>query len=496
MPTPQFHYELLLPLQQQLQDKPSQPQYLILYRAFQQSILQGQLPAGTKLPSSRQLSQNLAISRNTVKTVYEMLQAEGYIEARHGSGSYISSHLPERTPPVAPTSTTSKSHVKTVTLSRVGQRLQQQQHYTPAKGSDLLAVAQPDMRLFPWQKWQRSFSKANARLKHNQERSAMGCYELREQIANYLKITRGVKCDAEQVMICSGSQQGMFLSLQMLVNPNDPVLVEEPGYSGIDGALAAMGAQKIAVAADHDGFKLEQGLLQSPNAQIAILTPSRNFPMGYTLSLERRLELIEWAGKTAGWLIEDDYDSELRFDDVPLTALQGLGGEHCVIYTGTFSRILHHSLRLGYLVIPPTLVDSFAKARRFIDGGMSLLPQLALAEFMASGNFAGHVRRMRKIYQQRQQTLHQLIEQQLNDKLRPLNKNGSMHSVYALPANIDDQVFCQQANRSGLGIRPLSRYYTSAASLQGLAMGFAGYDEDELTIGVTQLRQLLYMYSE
>ncbi|MGB1256770.1 MAG: PLP-dependent aminotransferase family protein [Thiolinea sp.] len=477
-----FPSELFLPF---LKTDSTQPRYTALFRAFQQAILQGDLIAGAKLPASRPLSKTLGVSRNTIKTAYEMLQAEGYIETRHGAGSFVSSQLPEQQPSPPLTQQTPENTEKQLQLSDFAQRLnnvhqQQATSNDDGKGSLLLATGQPCMDSYPWGKWQRAVLHANRQLRHHNTYSPLGNHTLRTQIARYLQVVRGVQCTPDQVLICSGSQQAMYLALRVLVNPGEPVLVEDPGYSGIDGALTSVGAQKIAVMADEQGFRLTDGLNAAPNSRVALLTPSRNFPMGYTLSLERRLALINWAQQHNGWIIEDDYDSEFPFAGSPLTALQGLGGEDCVIYAGTFSRILHHSLRIGYLVLPPALVSIATQARRFMDGGLSVLPQLALAEFMASGDFASHVRRMRKLYQQRREILKTLIHKQLGDTLTPVSSDGSMHSVFLLPAGMSDRAVCRHANQAGLGIRPLSAYYSGDCPQDGLVIGFSGHTEAEM----------------
>lgn len=488
MKTSDFPSELFIPF---LNDEASRPRYMALFRAFQQAILQGDLVASAKLPASRTLAKNLGVSRNTVKTAYEMLLAEGYIETRHGSGSYVSSHLPEQKPASLNPADNHQPTSADLKLSDLSLRLKQLHDMHPTSSKHLLSIAQADMTHYPWKQWQQSVLAASRKLKHESSHSSAGNHELRTQIAHYLQVVRGVKCTASQVIICSGSQQAMYLTFQVLVNAGEPVLIENPGYQGIDGALISAGAQKIAVTADQDGFRLQDGLAIAPETRVALLTPSHNYPMGYTLSLERRLELIAWAKQTGSWLIEDDYDSEFRFDGSPLTALQGLGGESCVIYAGTFSRILHHSLRLGYLVLPEVLVEPFTQAKRYLDGGLSQLPQAALAEFMASGHFAGHVRRMRKLYQQRRTFLQQLIAQHLPDRLTPLGSGGSMHSVYLLKEGYDDQLICDTAYQQGLGIRPLSQYYTGEVKQTGLVIGFAGYNQQELERGISLLSGII-----
>lgn len=480
--------ELFLPF---LQADTQTPRYQQLFRAFQQAILNGTLPTGTRLPASRPLAQALKLSRNTVKTAFEMLLAEGYIETRHGAGSYVSGRLPDArcTQPSALQQNNRNSAEPP--LSRLAQRLQQMPDRNPPSNGQLLQTARPCLQSFPWSQWQRHVTAAARQMKHHVSSAPAGNRLLREQVADYLQVVRGLSCTPEQIIICAGSQQAVYMALRLLLNEGDPILVEDPGYQGIEGALIATGARKIAVPADSDGFQLDAGLAQCPEARVAMVTPSRNYPMGYTLSLARRLELIRWATDCSGWILEDDYDSEFRFDGPPLTALQGLGGEHRVIYTGTFSRILHPSIRLGYLVLPPTLVELFNNARRYLDGGLPQLPQQALATFMASGQFASHVRRMRKLYQQRRDHLHQRIMQQHGHLLSRVEADGGMHSVYLLPEGLDDQQIADQAGGLNLGIRALSRFYSQPSPPQGLVIGFAGYDEQQIDQGLTQLASLL-----
>lgn len=493
MPDTAFPSELFLPF---LKAEQSLPQYMVLFRAFQQAILQGDLITGAKLPASRPLAIALNISRNTVKTAYEMLQAEGYIETRHGAGSYVAQHFSHQNSPQKRKQTSANTATPTPILSDLAQRLQAlKSSQTPSHGK-LFSLALPCLKSFPWQQWQRHVNNAGRKMRHASGDSGVGNAMLRAQVADYLQVSRGVKCDAAQVMICSGSQQALYLALQVLVNPNEPVMVESPGYRGIDGALQSVGARKITVPADQEGFCLEQGLAQAKQSRVALLTPSRNYPMGYTLSLERRLQLIQWASAasdTNRWIIEDDYDSEFRFDGPPLTSLHGLGGEQQVIYIGTFSRILHPSIRLGYMVMPAALVEPFTLAKQYIDGGLSQLPQLALGEFMASGEFSSHVRRMRKLYQQRRDCLSELMEQSFGTRLKRVNSDGGMHSVFLLPEGYSDTNICQQAAAQGLAIKSLSGFYSEIDQpvTQGLVIGFAGFTPEEMARGVETLKAII-----
>lgn len=488
---PALSTTLFLPF---LQASHTGPQYQRLFRAFQQAILNGALPPGTRLPATRPLCSTLNLSRNTVKTAYEMLIAEGYLETRHGAGTFVSSQLPEpdltRPTPVAINSTGNTAPQ----LSKAAQRLLQRENPNPPSSGRLLQPARPCVQSFPWQQWQRQVTAATRQVKHATPTSPLGCDELREQIASYLQVVRGVHCSAEQILISAGSQQAMYLALTLLLDEGDPVLTEDPGYQGIDGAITAVGARKIAVPIDDQGFRLEEGLALAPEARVAMLTPSRNHPLGHTLSLERRLALLNWAQQSGSWLIEDDYDSDFRFDGPPLTSLQGLGGEDCVIYTGTFSRILHPSIRLGYLVLPPQLVKPFSTARRYMDGGLPLLPQMALAGFMASGQFSSHVRRMRKLYQQRRDQLHAQVLARFGNKLQRLEADGGMHAVYLLPADYSDSQICDLAQQQDLGIRALSRYYANGNGQQGLVVGFSGDTEAQMQQGLDRLWQVFKDY--
>ena len=489
MPNSNFPSELFLPF---LNDDQGLAQYIALFRAFQQVIVQGKLIPGAKLPATRPLGISLGVSRNTVKSAYEMLLAEGYIETQHGSGSFVSKRLPDQTTnkgTQSPQQCTASTQIK---LSKMAERLSQSSNTAGySLESNLLSHGRGCLKSFPWTQWQRHVTYASRQMKYSRGDSVMGNALLRSQIANYLQVARGVHCDDQQIMVCSGSQQAMYLSFQLLLNPGDPVLVEDPGYQGIDGAIEAIGGIKIPVETDQHGFQLEKGLEKAPNARVATLTPTRNYPMGFTLSLERRLAIIDWAKQNGGWIIEDDYDSEFRFDGPPITSLQGLGGETCVIYAGTFSRILHPSIRLGYLVIPEALVEPFYQIKRFIDGGLSQLPQLALAEFMAAGDFTSHIRRMRKLYQYRREILRQEMEKTFPNILKRVESDGGMHSVFLLGEGHSDIEICNRANAKGIGILPLSAYYSGEKKPQGLVIGFAAHDEAAIKHGVTTIARCI-----
>lgn len=465
--------------------------YRALFQYLQQAIISGQLAANSRLPATRELAQQLKLSRNTVKQVYEMLQAEGYIETRPGDGSYVSAQL---APHSATTSSRSPSNTQTtIRLSDKSQRLTQMRSLYHRQEAQILLPAMPALDQFPWRQWQRSVSHAGRQMGHTSSHSLMGDMALREEITAYLASSRGIRCQPDQVMICSGSQQGLQLAFSMLLNPGDKVMVEDPGFPGIDGAISNADGVKVSVPIDQQGFRTDL-LAHTPDARLAFITPSRNYPMGYTLSLERRLQLLHWARQHDACIIEDDYDSEFRFDGPPLSALQGLDGEQHVIYSGTFSRILHPAIRLAYLVIPGALTESFAQMRAIQDGGLSILPQAALADFMARGHFASHLRRMRKLYQQRRDYLLHRVSEQFPDILVWEPSDGGMHCVFRLDNQFEDQTIARVANQQGLGIRPLSYYYDQQTPMNGLVIGFAGYSEQIIDDGLTRLARIFRSY--
>lgn len=482
-----LHSELFTPFLQQ--GDIQRPRYRALFNYLQQQIIAGKLAPDSRLPSTRELADILKLSRNTVKQVYEMLQAEGYIESRHGDGSYISHQLQLKSDHQH--ASTLSSDTTAIELSRKSQQLSQIRSLHRHTNEQLLLPAQPALDQFPWTQWQRSVSHAGRQMKFSAGRSFMGEPELRQEIAGYLSASRGIRCTMEQIMICSGSQQGMQLAFSMLLNPGDKVLVEDPGFPGIDGAISTAEGIKVSVPIDQQGFRTDIALTGKQDAKLAFITPSRNYPMGYTLSLERRLQLLHWAQQHGRCIIEDDYDSEFRFDGPPLTALQGLDGESSVIYSGTFSRILHPNIRLAYLVLPTDLVQPFDRMRGFLDGGLSALPQLALADFMARGLFASHLRRMRKLYKARRSYLLQKTEQKFGQQLIWEPSDGGMHAVFILPEGSDDQSIAKQAEKQGLGVRALSYYYDQQRPVSGLILGFAGYNESQIDRGLDILKPIV-----
>jgi GntR family transcriptional regulator/MocR family aminotransferase len=477
--------ELFIP---QINKDNSVAQYIQLFRILEDYIIEGKLPAGAKLPASRPLSQTLNVSRNTVKAAYELLSAEGYIESRRGAGSFVVDLMNTRL--VAQTNNVNQvEDVHETEYSDLLKRLCAQQKPNHYFHDGILAPASPAILEFPWLQWQRAINNAAKDLKFETTSSALGHSELRNQISAYLQLSRGVKCTKENILIFSGSQQAIYFALQLLVNNQESVMVESPSYYGIDGAINAIGAKKIAVDIDNNGFKLPFG--SNLDARVAVVTPSRNYPLGYTMSFDRRVTLLDWVNRNNSWVIEDDYDSDFSFDGAPLTCLQGLSRAKRVIYSGTFSRILHHSIRIGYLVVPDELIEPFSLAKKLMHGAMATLPQLALAKFMSTGKFSNHVKRMRKLYGIRRTILKSLIDQHLAEHLTLVQSDGGMHCVYLLGNSLSDVSICQKALKENITIQPLSTYYCGEVKKSGLVIGFAGFDEKQQKEAILILKTII-----
>ncbi|MFZ0545227.1 MAG: PLP-dependent aminotransferase family protein [Candidatus Promineifilaceae bacterium] len=322
-------------------------------------------------------------------------------------------------------------------------------------------------------------------------RLVAGYRPLREAIATYLQVARAVRCQPEQVIVVSGSQQALYLVAHLLVDPGDTVWVEEPGYVGAKGAFKAAGAELVPVPVGQDGLDVAAGMANAPDAACVYVTPSHQFPLGKTMSVSTRLKLLNWAAESGAWIIEDDYDSEYRYSGQPIPALQGLDQRERVIYIGTFSKVLFPGLRLGYLVVPRELVEPFVTARRLMDVQSPIVSQAALADFIEQGHFARHLRRMRTLYGERLKLLVEAAEQHLNGLLRVETAEAGMHTVGWLPEGADDEAAFAAAIRHEVEVTPLSQYYLGKCPRPGLVMGFAATSEEAVLPGILRLKLAL-----
>src|ERR1700719_4450775 len=318
----------------------------------------------------------------------------------------------------------------------------------------------------------------------------MGSEALRETIANYLRTARSLRCEAEQVMVVSGSQQALEISARVVLDPGSRVWVEEPGYRLARDVFALNGCHPVPVPVDTEGRDVAAGIKQCPKARAAFVTPSHQFPLGVTMSASRRLQLVDWAQSSGSWIIEDDYDSEYRYESQPIASLQGLDPNSRVIYIGTFSKVLFPSLRLGYIVVPPDLVDRFLVTRGVMDLGPPTFHQEVLADFIEEGHFERHIRRMRTLYGDLRRLLVDNLREHLEKTLSPIGDEAGMHLTAMLDTMHRDEEVAARAVRQKLSLWPLSRLYLNRPR-QGFVLGFGGATASEILLAVRKLRTLL-----
>jgi GntR family transcriptional regulator/MocR family aminotransferase len=470
------------------------PLYRQLHGALRDAILAGRLSPGDRLPSSRALSKRLGCSRNTITEAYDLLIAEGYLEGRVGAGSYVSRAFAEGW--VRDRTGLPHGHwdVDPPHLSRVGQILLEMgsdsRHDMDSPRQDPVG---PDPATFPFEAWARALARAWRRPDPDQvfRGDPMGHRPLREAVADYLRKVRALDCGADQVMVTSGAQHALDLIARLLLNPGDKVWIEDPSYRGARAALAAAGAEAVPVPVDGDGFDPARAADIEPDARAALVTPSHQFPLGVTMSLARRMKLLEWAAAGDHWIVEDDYDSEFRYTGRPIPALQGLDRARRVIYVGTFSKAMFPGLRLGYLVLPPALVEPFRAARMLLDGHTAMTAQLALAQFIADGHFPAHLRRMRAIYGRRRDIMLDRLHSHLAPFLAGPPGEAGMHLLAHLRDGLDDAAISRRAAEVGVNCQALSAFHAGAVRRQGLVLGFGAMGEDEIPGLIERLASVL-----
>ncbi|HEY4388523.1 MAG TPA: PLP-dependent aminotransferase family protein, partial [Ktedonobacteraceae bacterium] len=441
-----------------------QPLYRQVYERLRHSILSGQLKAGQRLPSTRTLASELAVSRNTTSWAYEQLFAEGYLHSTVGRGTIVAPQISEGLLSVAPvTARQSPSQEDTLTLSQLGSTIAQSQTIPIARAGKPKPFRSGISALdaFPYHHWEQLLIKRakNSMALITDYQQAVGYQPLREAIALHIGVTRGVRCQAEQIIVVTGSQQALDLAARLFLNPGDLAWVEEPGYFGTRNALQNAGAILAPIPVREEGMDVQVGRERYPHARLAAVTPSHQFPLGMTMSLKQRFALLEWAHQANAWILEDDYDSEYRYSGRPLEALQGLDRGQRVICIGTFSKVLFPSLRLGYLVVPPTLIDHFTALYRSVSVHAPILEQAVLTDFMQEGHFARHIRHMRSLYRARRDALVQAMQSEIGDKVQFQVPETGMHMVIWLPWDMNDVAITQQATSQGLEVYPLSQLF-------------------------------------
>ena len=477
---------LLLPLDPQRVE----PLYRQLYEALRVAVLSGRIAPGATLPSTRALAAELRVSRNTVLLAFDQLAAEGYLEGAARSGTRVARGFTAGSRP-SPAPGAAAGGL----LSVRGRAIAGSPMPALSRGGSAprpFRAGVPALDAFPRALWARLTARRWRQGPALDYGDPSGFLPLREAVAEYVRAARGARCGADQVLVVSGSQQGVDLASRVLLDPGDEVWMEDPGYHGARIALLAAGATVVPVPVDDEGLAVEAGRRLAPRARVAYVSPSHQFPLGVTMSAARRLELLRWAAQAGAWVLEDDYDSEFRYDARPLASLQGMDEDGRVIYVGTFSKTLFPALRLGYLVVPEGLIDAFRAVRAAADRHSPTMDQAVLADFLAGGHFARHVRRMRRLYQERHDVLVAAIRDRLEGRLHARPSPAGMHLVGWLPPGADDLAASAAAASVGLEAAPLSWYSAGAPpSRGGLLLGWAGYAPAEIVEGVGRLAGVL-----
>ncbi len=474
------------------------PLHRQIYTCLKTAILGGQLDAYLRLPSSRDMASWLGISRNTVLEALRQLSAEGYLETRMGSGTFVTPDVPadllwERSRSASRTFVASDER----TLSMRGESFRNTRFTARRKTNAdyVFTIGMPALDYFPFDIWSRLLTKhyrsASHALLDYDVASPIGYAPLREAIAEYARTTRSVRCTADQVIITNGSQQAIFLASQLLLDPGDAAWMEDPGHPGTHWILHTAGACVTPVPVDEQGLRVDLGIVRAPNARLACVTPSLQFPIGGSMSLKRRGELLLWAQNNNAWIIEDDYNHEFRYNGYPLSSLQGLDASSRVLYTGTFSKSMFPSLRIGYLIVPPDLIEPFAAARAIVDIQSPMIPQAALNDFIREGHFGRHIRRARALYTERRSHLLNEIERILGDAVEVGNSDSGMHLVLWLPDSASDRQISADAEGAGIEVLALSNLYFGEATRRGLVLGYAGARSEDITRGLVVLREIL-----
>ncbi|WP_234208243.1 MocR-like pyridoxine biosynthesis transcription factor PdxR [Rhodovulum sulfidophilum] len=470
------------------------PLHARIQRAIRQLILDGALGPGKPLPASRALAKSLGVSRDTVESAYAQLHAEGFIERRVGSGSFVA-EMTEFAPGHRRSRRDALLRNQAPNLSKRGNAMFRGGGVREMLMPRPFAHGVPDTRGFPLQLWERLERQVlketgTLALLHG---DPQGAEPLRRAIADYVNLERGARATADRVLVLTSSQQAMTLCANVLLDPGERIFIEDPAYYGARKAFDAAGLECVPVRVDRQGILVEP-ILATPNrAKAVFLTPSHQFPTGATLALDRRLALIEWAAGHQAWIIEDDYDSEFHYAGKPTACVQGLDPNDRTIYTGTFTKSLFPGLRIGYVVLPPQLVQPMTVARTLLDGHTASMAQLTLARFMEGGHFGAHIRTMRGIYAQRLAVLSDLVRRHLSDFVDPRVPIGGLQMPCVLTCEISERAAIEAARRVGVELTGLSALHAAGDGKAGFLMGFAAYTPAELEGAVRKLAAALQM---
>jgi len=466
-----------------------------LYAGLRELMLTGTMSPGERLPSTRTLARDLGLSRTTVIDAFERLVAEGLVESRVGSGSFVSAALnaerpsptayrgrldPERGAPVL-------SHSMTRALGGFGTRQRLPHLARP------FVTGLPAFDAFPMAQWAKLSAKhwREARSEVMGYGEASGYLPLRRAIAAHLRLNRGIACETEQIFIVGGAQQAFHLIGSLLLDPGDAVWFENPGAIGARNSLIACGARLVPVPIDEEGLVVEEALRRSPDFRLAFVTPSHQQPLGHIMSLERRFALLRAAAEAGAWIVEDDYDGEFFFGRRPLPTLESVDRTGLVIYVGTFSKSLFPALRLGFMLVPPALVETFEAVATAFGNGVPSSLQAIVAGFIDEGHFATHIRRMRRIYAERHGELLQAAGSELGGLLQVVPTDSGLHTVAHLPPGLTEEAVAAAAEAQGIQVSPIRRFCIDPVAVRGLVLGFGGVRPTEIRRGVSTLAAVL-----
>jgi GntR family transcriptional regulator/MocR family aminotransferase len=465
----------------------ARPLYYQVYEGYRDAILGGRLHLGQRLPSTRAVATQLGISRFTVVRAFEELLQEGYLQGRSGSGTFVTDSIPDQ---LATPFRLQQSHTTRARPANGSSRAEITTPTYPGLGPFIVGV--PALDRFPTEIWGRLIRR-HARVPSHYLvwGDPAGYLPLREAIANYVSAARAVECDAGQVLLVSGSQQGLRVAAAAVTSIDSIACIEDPSYWAAQNALLMSTRDVIPVAVDREGIDVSKLNQLGATAKVVYVTPAHQYPLGMAMSAPRRMELLEWADRNDAWILEDDYDSEFRYASRPLGALQGMSTPDRVIYLGTFSKVLFPTLRLGYIVVPAHLVKSCVRIRESFDLFSPTFFQFVLTDFLTEGHFARHIRRMREVYLSRRNALIEAIETHAADLLTIGNTDAGLHLVAFLPDDVDDEAVVRHAARRGIFPLALSRCYARQTARRGLILGFGGADEAHLTSAVQALSDIL-----
>jgi GntR family transcriptional regulator/MocR family aminotransferase len=473
------------------------PIFQQIYLMLRGAIVSNALSPGSRLPSTRRLAQRLAVSRTSVLSAYEQLLAEGYVVGREGSGTFVADDVPEAivtAPPVTDTHAGGPARG----LSDAGTRYGQFALGLTVPPNCAFATGCCSMDGATVEAWRRIGARQMRSLDplNLSYADPAGEPALRREVAGYLRAARAVQCDPDQIIILSGAQQAIDLSIRTLLDPGDQVWVEDPGYLATREAIVAAGGRPVPVPVDDSGLVVGAGIAAAPAARAVFITPSHQYPTGSIMSMSRRLDLLAWAAQTGAWVIEDDYDSEFRYVGRPLASLQGLDRGGSVIYVGTLSKVLFPGIRLGFAVLPPRLVDVFKGARYLSDRHPPILQQAMAAEFMREGYLTSHIRRMRQQYREARDVVIEAIKKHMGALVEIETPECGMQLVLHFRDDISDTAVATEALRHGIVVKPVSPLYLEVPARQGLVLGYSGFDAHRLRAAAAELGRIVHALAD